>query len=79
MVCLTLECFSFTTSCGKSTKSSGGSGDSDWWIMTFFECLLFLVLTGGVNDFWLMDACLLMIGGVDGMVGADEVEEWGWG
>ena len=42
---LRLECFSFTVSRGKSTKSSGGSGDPDWWITTFFECLLFLGLT----------------------------------
>ena len=42
---LTLEYFSFTTSCGKSMKSSGGSGDLGWWIITFVECLLFLLLT----------------------------------
>ena len=42
---LRLECFSFTMSCGKSTKSSGGSDDPDWWITTFFDCLVFFVLT----------------------------------
>ena len=73
---LRLECFSFTMSCGKSTKSSGGSGDLDWWITTFFEDLVFLVLTSWAHDVWSMDAFLLTLGLVDDMVGADEVR-WG--
>lgn len=74
---LILEYFSFTTSCGKSTKSSGASGEPDWWIMTFFKCLLFLALTDCVNGICLMDAFSLMVGVVDDMIGVDEMGGWG--